>query len=67
MFTTHTTSRKGVISMCSKTTCLLTGLALGIMIGYQKENEIDDFTRQLKRSKKKMLRKMDDMKNQLDM
>lgn len=54
-------------NLCNKTTCLLAGIAIGVMIGYQNENEIDDLTRQAKRAKRKMMRKMYDVKDQFDM
>lgn len=53
--------------MCNKTMCLLGGILLGIVLGYQNEEEIDDFTRQTKKAKRKMLRKMNDMKEHFEM
>lgn len=54
-------------NLCNKATCLLAGIAIGVMIGYQNEDEIDDLTRQAKRAKKKVMRKMNDMKDQFEM
>lgn len=53
--------------MCNKAACLLAGMAIGIVIGYQNENEIDNLARQTKKAKRKMIRKMYDMKDHFEM
>lgn len=45
----------------------MAGLVLGVMIGYQNESEIDDIARQTRRAKRKMMRKMCDMKEHFEM
>jgi len=47
--------------------CLLTGLVIGVMIGYTNEEEIDDLARSTRRAKRKMMRKMYDVKDHFDM
>lgn len=52
--------------MSKQAVCLLTGMAIGIMVGYQKEDEIEELTRSSRRAKRKMMRKMHDVKDHLD-
>lgn len=47
--------------------CLLMGMAIGVIVGYQKEEEIDDLARSTRRAKRKMMRKMYDVKDHFDM
>ena len=51
----------------NRTLCLLAGIAIGIIVGYQNEEEIDDFARSTRRAKRKMIRKMNDVKDHFDM
>lgn len=44
---------------------LLIGLISGIMIGYFKEDEIDDLSKELKKNKKKLARDYQKMMDQL--
>ena len=46
---------------------MLLGVAVGIFIGYQKEEEIDDLARSTRKAKRKMMRKMYDVRDHFDM
>lgn len=55
--------------MCNKSkeaVCLLAGMALGVMVGYCNESEIDQIARSSRRAKRKMMRRMHDVKDHLD-
>lgn len=45
---------------------LLIGISVGIMIGYQQEEEIDDLCRKSRRIKKQMIRNMHNVQDYLD-
>lgn len=45
---------------------LLVGLSLGIVIGYNSEEEIDDFCRYSKKMKKNMKKQMHQIQDYLD-
>lgn len=47
--------------------CLLMGMAIGVIIGYQNEEGIDELARSTRKAKRKMMRKMYDMKDHFDM
>ena len=56
--------------MCENTNralCLVIGMAIGIFVGYQNEEGIDELARSTRKAKRKMIRKMNDVKDHFEM
>lgn len=61
--------RKGVIRMCNlcnKAACLVAGIMIGVLIGYENEDMIDDVSHMAKKEKRKLERKITQLRHEYD-
>ncbi len=53
-------------NLCNKAACLAAGIMIGVLIRYENEDVIDDFSQMAKKEKRKLERKITQLRHEYD-